>query len=338
MKVPTPDATWSPEQVADWIEWHLLFSPERQLSRASLRDQLDEEPGTDDLVIYDEQDFGDLEQDDVRADREDMRVAKSEGLAIADSLSTDAFLTLENRASFVGPNYPLRIDHDLISRTVDNWGDAAPYSFMVALNARYIYKLSPVTNQPSRLFERLVTVALQEYTQGEAEHFGWPRSGPPNTKSFPNVFPGLVQRLGERMLIPIRDVPGRIRDHDVDGFAWRAFGDRRRGQLIFMCQCAIGADWDTKAINPDTWAPLVRFAVTPVRASAFPFVPAAMRPMNDLEYELLSSYVGLWFDRLRLGQLVSTDKLDSDLRNEIVSYVEELISSTAIANTEEYAG
>lgn len=327
MTIPAPDATWSPEQVADWVEWKLLFEPEGRLSRASLRDQLEEEPGTEDILDYDQGDFVDLGQDGVLLGRIDNRVASSEGLGLPDSLSTDTFFTLENRASFVGSNYPLRIDRDFIVRTVDSWRDASAYAFMVALNGRYVYSPSIATNRPSRLFERLVTVALREYSQGEAEHFGWPRSGPAGSKSFPNVLPGLVRRLGERIIVPVNDIPGRLRDHDVDAFAWRPFGDRRRGQIVYMCQCAIGADWDTKAINPGTWAPLMVFAVTPIRCAAFPFVPAAMRPMDGIEYEVLSTCVGLWFDRLRLGNILAEERLGADLKNEIVSYTEELISA-----------
>src|SRR5215472_10727413 len=90
-----------------------------------------------------------------------------------------------------------------------------------------------------------------------------------------------------------------LKDNEVDVFAWRPPGDGRRGQLILMCQCAIGAGWNDKGIRLEKWDPFVLFAVTPIGASAFPFVPKAMEDDPKYDHVYLSRSVGLWFDRLR---------------------------------------
>lgn len=320
-----PPASWTPDRLADWIEYQLMFSSAKTFSRSTLRDIIEEDLGTDDLLGYDSADFSDVDEFDELASKRAGRDAAAEGVSEADELSSDAFVVLEDRAAFVGEKYPFKVESDLITTAVQSWHDSVVYAFLLALNARYVYGLSSETNLPARIFERLVRVALAAYVDGEAEHFGWPRDSPPGERNFAAALPVLLRKLGERAAIKYEDIPAKIKDNEVDVFAWRPPGDGRRGQLILMCQCAIGSGWNDKGIRLDKWDPFITFAVTPVGAAAFPFVPRAMEEDPNFDYLYLSRSVGLWFDRLRLAVLIDESKLDERLRAAMISYIEGLI-------------
>lgn len=323
--IPTaPTSTWTAEKLADWIEYQLLFSSSTTFSRSTLRDFIEEDPGTGDIQNYDAADFSDEDEAGESASRRSRRDAAAEGVSVADELSSDAFVVLEDRAAFLGDKYPFNVEPDLITLSLDSWQDSVVYSFLVALNARYVYGLSPDAHMASRIFERLVRVAMAIYIGGEAEHFGWPRDGAPGERNFAAALPILLRKLGERTAIRFEDIPKKIKDNEVDVFAWRSPGDGRRGQLVLMCQCAIGAGWNDKGIRLEKWEPFVVFAVTPVGA-AFPFVPKAMEENPDFDYEYMSKSVGLWFDRLRLTALIDEGELGETLRAAMIAYVEGLI-------------
>lgn len=321
-----PPANWTPERLADWIEYQLMFSSATNFSRSTLRDFIEEDPGTSDLLSYDSANFSDNDDDfDEYTSRRAGRDASAEGVSEADELSSDAFVVLEDRAAFVGEKYPFNVESDLITFAVPSWRHSIVYAFLLALNARYVYGLSPETNMAARIFERLVRVAMAAYINGEAEHFGWPRDGAPGKRNFAAALPVLLRKLGERAAMKYEDIPSKIKDNEVDVFAWRPPGDDRRGQLILMCQCAIGSGWNDKGIRLDKWDPFITFAVTPVGAAAFPFVPRAMEEDPNFDYLYLSRSVGLWFDRLRLAVLIAESELDEPLAAAMIAYIERLI-------------
>lgn len=95
---------------------------------------------------------------------------------------------------------------------------------------------------------------------------------------------------------------------------------------MLLCQCAIGDGWNDKSIRLAKREPFVTFAVQPLTAAAFPFVPAAMQSMaNDVGYEYLSKSVVLWFDRLRLVKYIDEGVIDGGLRNAMLAYVSKLL-------------
>ncbi len=333
----TPPANWTAERLADWVEYELMFSPNRSISRSTLRDFIEEDPGTEDVQSYDASDWSDDDEFSELASRRSRRVAAAEGVSLADELSSDTFVVLEDRAAFVGDCYPFAVEPDLISLRLSTWRDAVTYAFLLALNARYVYGLSREFHLAARIFERVVRVAMAAYVDGEAEHFGWPRDGKPGERNFAAALPSVLRKMGESAVIRYEDIPAKIKDNEVDVFAWRPFGDRRRGQLILMCQCAIGADWNDKGIRLDKWDPFVLFAVTPVAASAFPFVPRAMEDDPKYDHVYLSKSVGLWFDRLRLARLIDDDKLGDTLRSSMIEYVNQLIFPVTVSISDDEA-
>jgi hypothetical protein len=321
-----PGASVTPEKLADWIEYWVLFSPEGRFSRSALRDLLEEDSGLDDLDSYDEftTDLVDEDEGSAVRRRHDTIV---EGISEADNLASDAFFALEERQRFVGHGYPCSISPELAMRAVDNWQSVPGYSFMTILNIRYMHGLAVDIDRGARIFERLIAFVMASYIVGNAEHFGWPRSGPIVERSFANALPLLLRRLGERLTANADDIPAQLKDNEVDVIAWRELGDGRPGKLVILCQCAIGRDWADKGINLGIWRPFVNFAVDPVRAAAFPFVPAAMREdWSGLQYEYLSGSVGLWFDRLRLAALIDEARIGGDLRHDLIDYTESVLA------------
>ncbi|GAA4759089.1 hypothetical protein [Actinomycetospora chibensis] len=332
--VPVAGAAWTPSKLADWVECRVLFGTDPFLTRATLRDEIEEDPGTDDMVEFDVDDFDDDE--DGEASHPDFalgavgRLRSAEGVSPADQLSSDAFEVLEERSRIVGPGYPFTVASDRLTRRPDDWKGAPAYSFMLALNARVVYGLDVEFNNAARTFERLVVPAMASFVAGEAERIGWPRDPEKVEKAFGKNLRRIVGIIGERLNLAPERIPARIKDNGVDVIAWRTFKDKRRGQLTVLAQCAIGNEWRDKGVVLEKWAPYVHFAVRPITVATFPFVPDAMSEMDEQEFEYLSASVGLWFDRLRLAAHLNDDELESSLKDEIVSYVEQVLSATTI--------
>lgn len=319
-------ATLSASQLADSVETSVMFGVDEYVSKATLADQLEEEGTLADLRDYDRGASNDEDHDPTRSVfDEEMRSRSREGVSEEQNLADDVFLTLERRARIVGSHYPLSVTSTRIERRVADWREHAPYAFLLALDARYAAKLPASVQVGARLFERMVVVALRRHWCGEAVHFGWPRD-PGEATRFPDAVKALVARIGERLNVPISDLPSRFNDLEIDAVAWRPLDDRR-GRTVLLCQCAIGDEWEAKGIHLEQWTNIVTFAVKPYKAIAFPFVPESRRPFTDTEWEILCGKGGLPLDRLRLGQLVRPEDLEPLLRTEILAWTEGIAAS-----------
>lgn len=299
--------------LSDWVELRLLYGPVEHLSRSELLDEIDETGTVGDLADYDRSLDG-----DIGAMEADGHV--DELVSDADVLVDEVMAELELRNQIVGNHYPFRVEANGVRRTFDDWRERVGYAFLAALNARYLFGLPANINEGARVFERLVVPALSRYWAGRAVHFGWPRHGTDVTK-FCDAMNQLVNRdLRERIIRRPEEFPQQQRDLGVDAVAWRPL-DHRRGQAVLLVQCAIGDDWDEKGLHVDTWRSFISFAVAPMKALAFPFVPEVRR---NLDWEVLCAKVGVPFDRLRLAHLLGDEPQDPELRERAVQWIESL--------------
>jgi hypothetical protein len=309
-------------RLADLIEIRLLFGEPEVISIAEVVDWLEEDGSLADQAVYDEAE-GDLATIDEPTARRRFRDEAAEGASPEYLLAEEAFIELEHRAASVGMSYPMTIEGRQARLNVGSWRDSLAYAFLVALSARYTFKLPANLGAAARLFERLIVPALQRYWGGKAIHFGWPRSDP-EVAAFPPALAALIRTIRERLNVRAEEVPARLKDLAVDAVAWRPVDDRR-GQTVMLCQSAIGADWETKGIDIEQWEKLVTFAVRPTRGLAFPFVAESMRDLTAVDWELLCGSVGVPFDRLRLAHLLGGADIE-DLEADIEAWIEPFVS------------
>lgn len=319
MNVPGSELTAA--RIADWVELLLLFTDESSISGAAISDQLAEDGTVSAMAVYDDtadEDLGLEYGDALREERE----AQAEGQSAVELLADDAMLEIEYRATLIGDSYPISVSRSVAKLNVTSWRESPIYSFLVALNARFLWSLDANLHRGARLFERLVVPALAGYWGGRALHFGWPRDQSENA-TFRAALPRLATRMRERLSIDPAELSHAHKDLAVDAVAWRQLDDRR-GNSVLLCQCAIGGDWDEKGVKIEEWRRIVNFAVAPIAGLAFPFIPNVIRELSDLEWLLLCARGGVPFDRLRLAHLIDPVDVGDELLSAIKEWTEEL--------------
>ncbi|MGH7720088.1 MAG: hypothetical protein ACREON_14760 [Gemmatimonadaceae bacterium] len=307
LQLPTPDL--SPELLADWAELCCLFGDQPTLSAARISDFLQEEFGLDDFEdfaigagVADSELTEELEAE-LRAEGHD---EAAEGLNPVNQQTEATLSQLSFRSQVVGHAYPITVEA-AGARRAASWEERPIYAFLCLLGARLLYRLEVPFHVPARLFERVVTEALRQYVGGEALRFGWPPLEDEPAGNFRSKVVGLARRMGEDVG-RMRSVSPGAKDYDLDVIAWRGFRDGKTpGQLVVVCQCAIGQDWREKLLSVDSWQEVITFNVRPVGALAFPVVPSR-EPEFLFNWHDVTARGNLPLDRLRLASLLDESK------------------------------
>jgi len=320
--IALPPATSGVNNLADWVELELLFGGSASLSHADMLDVLKDEPGsdaTDEEIAQLEAAYGEEVDDDVVADhRSRARELSEEGLDRAEEIVEATWLELSFREQVVGESYPVRIEEGLAS-AVGRWYDTATYAFLAMLAARVAYSLALGVNEPARRFEDLVSLALKAYVGGQSVRFGWPHDRNEFPVDFKEAARELAHHLGER---PggMEAIGANAKDYALDVVAWRGFDDERRGQLVMLCQCATGKDWNQKMLSARAWENVISFAVAPTCSLAFPFVPSREDEQSPLWLDVAIKG-GIPFDRLRIASLLTDSAADEQLLVDVCTWV-----------------
>ena len=233
-----------------------------------------------------------------------------------------AFIELQNRSRWLREFYPMTVESDAVWIS-KNSPCYRLYSFLVGLRARQIYGGGSFEDpqEPSAIFEEIVTEAARQYVCGASDHrarFGVANHinrrayrGDGLPRKFPAAVASLAQRLHEEGISAIQGEG----DGGIDAIGWHSFGDRRPGQLVFLVQATIGeGDWRMKPV-PDEWrmGSYIDFVAEPLTGSAF----VESLSMYD-DTILRGSSCGIPLDRLRIVSLIS----DSDLAEEWIHRME----------------
>ena len=131
--------------------------------------------------------------------------------------------------------------------------------------------ISQPGDDAGKVFEHLVTLAVEAFLGGGAVRFGAPR----DTMEGPihDALKDLAQRTSSQ-LIEGWYVKNSDKDLGLDVVGWKNFPDPHNNRLQLYVQCATGEGWDRKNsdLNLTTWAGILQWGLPPVPALAIPYV------------------------------------------------------------------
>ncbi len=285
--------------MCDWIEANVLFI--QGLSKIDVIDILLEEQ------IYDDQDF-------------------------AGELIENCWSELLRRELWMKSGYPFRITSQRIQVCRSECPNDIGYAFCLLLSLSESYdwwtkKFGRNYNDQGEFFEIFVQCAMQAiFSNWELYRTGWTRT---NTQGLNAVVHEVATRVGADICnLPLWD-NYNSKELGLDLLGYRNFSDGRQGNIVYLIQCASGADWKDKLKTPDleVWRDLVSFAPFPKRAFASPFL------FDDETFKRNSIRVnGLLLDRARLFSASNYDEdwLSEDLCDALSEW-----SSTRVSGLEE---
>lgn len=284
-------------RVADWIEVMILFGDGASLSMNEVTDLLTDEP-----------------PDDADA-AENATVLWEE----REQLAEDAFAELRSRADWLADRYPLVLDGDVASfREAGRRLDVC--RFLVLLRARQLYgdEMQDDGADAGLIFEDFATHAVGEYLGAGSPRVRFGTAGGSRGGGLPDPLEDALDDLAAQMHERPTGPQSGSDDYRGDVVAWKPFGDRRAGQLIFVCQATISeADWPHKE-PARRWTDrrLIRFLARPMLGVAFAET-LSLTPKSVVEGLAFESVP---FDRLRLLAVVGDD-LPSELLERMASWV-----------------
>jgi hypothetical protein len=277
MNARPPAASDSTENIADWVEFEVLRSPNREFSLEGLVRVIRRTGSTDAIA-------------GARGDA---------GSEISQRVAEDAFAEVENRLLACGDNrYPFDVVPGVLR--LKRQEEFSPYVLLLLLSST---KPTSGHDGTAVLFEGICRHAALGYLGGvengaDAIRFGAPRI-PPLTK-LSAAIDDLCRAIGEGGGCKDPHKARHTGDDELDIVAWRAFPDLKEGKLIAFGQCATGAtDWQQKLSRLDgqrfckKWL-RDAYIVDPLRLF---FVPRRI-PRSEWQHAGIDG--GILFDRCRI--------------------------------------
>ena len=230
------------------------------------------------------------------------------GGEVAERLSLEVFLEIEERIEATGEAYPFCLDRGRVLQAKVEPKDYIPYLFCLFLSYFGWQQRKQAKINPRLLFEDLACIAARQYIQGSVYQFGTSRRSA-GLSSFREAVNELCKELGEgEGLRPKRTL--HKKDDHVDLVAWRDFRDERESKLILFGQCATGENWPNKVteLQPKAfWDHWMRAGkVSPLERSFF--IPHRILDEGDGQtWRYYAGRAGILFDRCRVAYWAWTD-------------------------------
>lgn len=296
-----PNATDSPEELADWVELQALLARDRQFSLESLARVINRSGTTDALR-------SDPEEDDGGDDppRRLPRRAADDSRTVAEA----AFSEIETRAKACNGHrdaYPFKVESGIVR--LKGEPGSTDYEFFLLLT-----HAGPTSGHEGTavLFELLCTVAALGHLGGSrnsarAFRFGAPRKRP--LAKLSEAITNFCRDVGEGMGCSSEKEASHTGDGQLDIVAFREFPDGRTGKLVLFGQCAAGASSaEDKLSELDPQAFMKKWLkkqllVSPMRLFFVPWCP----PAHAWEFKVIDS--GLLFDRCRIAACIEDTEL-----------------------------
>jgi hypothetical protein len=212
-------------------------------------------------------------------------------------LSSDIFKHIEWRKS-ISPNYPFVIG-DTSIHSSSPVTESQEYLFPLLLATHDFYKDTQITNWSpvGDLFELYCTASIKKMI-GDAALIG------NNLGRLPAGLDACLTAVCNIMNEskgPPHARATTFQDAGVDIIGWKKI-DKRKGQVVFLVQCASGKNWRKKGgdIKPRLWHELVFWTIDPVKVLAFPFAYDFSDSTLEDDWHFYTYDSGLLLDRLRL--------------------------------------
>ena len=311
---PAADAGADHIRLADWVEINLVIGEEPVVSitDVSARRAADPPDQADDSEIREE--FWD--DAETRAD--------------------DAFAELSQRAQWLAHSYPLAVDGDVAAYR-DDVRHPELWRFVTLLRARQLYpagSLGDDSNETGYLFEELASIALGAYAGAQPDHsvrFGV--AGGERGAALPLHLPGALTDLSNRMHEQVGTLPATNgHDYGADTVAWRAFGDRRPGQIVLIGQATVSEGKWTDKEPQYRWTDSktgtdrpINFLSRPLTAVAF--VETLSLVSDETLHGLTKNFSSVPFDRLRLMSVLAEIDVPTSFYGRVAHWVESVRSS-----------
>lgn len=151
--------------------------------------------------------------------------------AVRDATS-DVLAEVNRRAARSGALYPFRTTLNGLELVSSDEETVLLYRFLALCTLVPRFRQNRNGFTPGTIFERITAPALAVFTGGEARTFAdLPYAG----------VRARIRAVGK--LLHVRSYEGNARrerkDHGLDVFAWRAFGDQRGAHPVLLCQCTL---------------------------------------------------------------------------------------------------
>jgi hypothetical protein len=234
-------------------------------------------------------------------------VEKEEREACCAAVGTE----LGARSKGAADGYPFTFNGSLLKQK-DDLTKHIPYVFCLYLSYFDGAKKKHKNIYPDRIFEHVSRIAAQNYLDGQAVRFGFPRLPTEMPKQFDKAVISFSAHLGEVSYNGKKS--GKAKDDGLDVIVWKHFPDERAGKIILWGQCAAGWDWESKlAFDPDTFRKrwLHGDFVNPLLKSIlFPHVVETTR------WDYFAAAARILFDRCRIASCTfGEDDLDDHTDN-----------------------
>ena len=257
---------FTPFELAEWLEMHLLINDAQSVSRASLTTYFPAGQAPDGAEI--DQLFGEIRR---RAE---------------DAPSIYPFRAIDERVE-VDPNV-----------------DATVYFFLLVLSiAGAPFRTENRFNEANPSFELLTREALISYGGHGAKgvRFGWP-NGDGRPEHLGDAVEWLAAAMGLGVGIVEDEVDSDDKDGGIDVAAWVPFPDKAPSFTSYLAQCTVQLTYERKPADvvPEKWVAWIRFGKAPETVLSVPFaIPLDAKIRTSLKYQ-----VNLLLDRLRLAHLL----------------------------------
>jgi len=240
-------------------------------------------------------------------------------------VASDIFQHIEWRSRLC-KNYPFNYDNGTLE-AVSSFQDSIEYSFPLLLSTHDMFSTTTITNWSvvGDLFELFCAASLQVQI-GASVLIGNPLGG--FSATFDECLHQVSKILNERKG-PKHPKASQFQDAGVDIIAWRNF-DSRKGQVVFLTQCASGKNWRKKGgdIVPRLWNQLMFWTVEPVKILTFPYSYDFDSPQAEIDWFFYAYDSGLLFDRLRISNFNFVEsKYDFELIKKWMKIQETILSN-----------
>ena len=307
------------QRTADWVEACVLLS---DVGVASQTDAADRVRDAGLLGTFASDVF---EGDETYLDEDAFAVEDA-----ADRFAEDVWQVLADRKRVIRNGYPFQITGDLIERTNGtSWRDLPAFTMLLISDLGRHYREVDVTvasdSSVTRLFEKVVEASQRGLLRGSSCRFGWPIE-----PGWPKPINERIEELASALRLDVEDLAAKTqpgdKDRGLDVATRLSLGDDGPGTIMFLTQCAVGANWKKKQGEPSIteWQDVLKWNCGLVRAVAVPW-----RLEEPFDYRRAFRHFdgAVVFDRMRLCAGQPDRWLSDEVAEHIVEWCEPRVAS-----------